>query len=171
VALIVAPILIGATGIVIERLLLKRLQQLDHLYGLILTFGLALIIEGVFRNLTVPRASPIKCRRRSRAATISASCFLPNLSRLGHTAFSLVGVLCDLVRDRAHAARLLPAAPATENPTLVRAFGINVPRMVTLTYGFGVGLAGFSGVHGRRRSTMSRRKWAPISSSSCSRSS
>jgi len=144
VALIVAPILIGATGIVIERLLLKRLQQLDHLYGLILTFGLALIIEGVFRNYYGSSGQPYQVPEALQGGHNLGFMFLPNY-RAWVIAFSLVVCFATwFAIERTRLGSYLRAA--TENPTLVRAFGINVPRMVTLTYGFGVGLAALAGV-------------------------
>jgi branched-chain amino acid transport system permease protein len=103
-ALIIAPIAVGFTGIVVEKLFLKHLYKLDHLYGLLLTFGLALIIEGLFRNQY-------------------GTWYVIERTKLGSY-----------------------LRAATENPTLVQAFGINVPRMITLTYGFGVALAAFGGV-------------------------
>jgi branched-chain amino acid transport system permease protein len=144
VALIVVPILIGFTGILIERLLLKRLQNLDHLYGLILTFGLALIIEGVFRNYYGSSGQPYQMPDELRGGRDLGFMFLPNY-RAWVIAFSLVVCFGTwFAIERTRLGSYLRAA--TENPTLVRAFGINVPRMVTLTYGFGVGLAALAGV-------------------------
>jgi branched-chain amino acid transport system permease protein len=144
VALIVVPILVGATGIVIERLFLKRLQNLDHLYGLILTFGLALIIEGVFRNYYGSSGQPYQIPDSLRGGHNLGFMFLPNY-RAWVIAFSLVVCFGTwFAIERTRLGSYLRAA--TENPTLVRAFGINVPRMVTLTYGFGVGLAALAGV-------------------------
>jgi branched-chain amino acid transport system permease protein len=144
VALIVVPILIGFTGILIERLLLKRLQNLDHLYGLILTFGLALIIEGVFRNYYGSSGQPYQMPDELRGGRNLGFMFLPNY-RAWVIAFSLVVCFGTwFAIERTRLGSYLRAA--TENPTLVRAFGINVPRMVTLTYGFGVGLAALAGV-------------------------
>ncbi len=143
-ALIIAPILIGATGIVIERLFLKRLQQLDHLYGLILTFGLALIIEGVFRNYYGSSGKPYSVPESLQGGRNLGFMFLPNY-RAWVIMFSLTVCLATwFAIERTRLGSYLRAA--TENPTLVRAFGINVPRMVTLTYGFGVGLAALAGV-------------------------
>ena len=144
VALIVVPILIGFTGILIERLLLKRLQNLDHLYGLILTFGLALIIEGVFRNYYGSSGQPYQMPDELRGGRDLGFMFLPNY-RAWVIAFSLMVCFGTwFAIERTRLGSYLRAA--TENPTLVRAFGINVPRMVTLTYGFGVGLAALAGV-------------------------
>ncbi|HEY1979053.1 MAG TPA: branched-chain amino acid ABC transporter permease [Xanthobacteraceae bacterium] len=144
VALIVTPIVIGATGIVIERLFLKRLQGLDHLYGLILTFGLALIIEGLFRNYYGSSGQPYTVPEALQGGHNLGFMFLPNY-RAWVIGFSLVVCFATwFAIERTRLGSYLRAA--TENPTLVRAFGINVPRMVTLTYGFGVGLAALAGV-------------------------
>jgi branched-chain amino acid transport system permease protein len=144
VALVVVPILVGLTGIVIERLFLKRLQNLDHLYGLILTFGLALIIEGVFRNYYGSSGQPYEMPDSLRGGHNLGFMFLPNY-RAWVIVFSLVVCFGTwFAIERTRLGSYLRAA--TENPTLVRAFGINVPRMVTLTYGFGVGLAALAGV-------------------------
>ena len=143
-ALVVAPILIGATGILIERLFLKRLQKLDHLYGLILTFGLALIIEGLFRNYYGSSGQPYQVPDALQGGRNLGFMFLPNY-RAWVIVFSLVVCFATwFAIERTRLGSYLRAA--TENPTLVRAFGINVPRMVTLTYGFGVGLAALAGV-------------------------
>jgi len=143
-ALIVVPIIVGATGIVIERLFLKRIQKLDHLYGLILTFGLALIIEGLFRNYYGSSGQPYGVPESLQGGRNLGFMFLPNY-RAWVIAFSLLVCLGTwFAIERTRLGSYLRAA--TENPALVRAFGINVPRMVTLTYGFGVGLAGLAGV-------------------------
>jgi len=143
-ALIVVPVVVGATGVVVERLFLKRIQKLDHLYGLILTFGLALIIEGLFRNYYGSSGQPYGVPESLQGGRNLGFMFLPNY-RAWVIAFSLVVCLGTwFAIERTRLGSYLRAA--TENPTLVRAFGINVPRMVTLTYGFGVGLAGLAGV-------------------------
>ena len=143
-ALIVVPIIVGATGIVIERLFLKQIQKLDHLYGLILTFGLALIIEGLFRNYYGSSGQPYGVPESLQGGRNLGFMFLPNY-RAWVIAFSLLVCLGTwFAIERTRLGSYLRAA--TENPALVRAFGINVPRMVTLTYGFGVGLAGLAGV-------------------------
>ena len=137
-ALIIVPIVVGATGVVIERLFLRRLQKLDHLYGLILTFGLALIIEGLFRNYYGSSGQPYGVPESLQGGRNLGFMFLPNY-RAWVIAFSLfvcIGTWYGIERTRLGS--YLRAA--TENPALVRAFGINVPRMVTLTYGFGVGI-------------------------------
>ncbi len=143
-ALVIVPILVGATGIVIERLFLQRLRKLDHLYWLLLTFGLALIIEGLFRNYYGSSGQPYDMPDALRGGHNLGFMFLPNY-RAWVIAFSLVVCFGTwFLIERTRLGSYLRAA--TENPTLVRAFGINVPRMVTLTYGFGVGLAGLAGV-------------------------
>ena len=143
-ALIIVPIVVGLFGIVIERLFLQHLHKLDHLYGLILTFGLALIIEGLFRNYYGSSGQPYQVPEALRGGRNLGFMFLPNY-RAWVIAFSLVVCLATwYLIERTRLGSYLRAA--TENPTLVRAFGINVPRMVTLTYGFGVALAALAGV-------------------------
>ncbi len=144
VALVIVPFLIAATGIVIERLFLQHIRKLDHLYGLILTFGLALIIEGLFRNAYGSSGKPYQVPELLQGGRNLGFMFLPNY-RAWVIAFSLVVCFATwFAIERTRLGSYLRAA--TENPTLVRAFGINVPRMVTLTYGFGVGLAALAGV-------------------------
>ena len=125
--------------------MLKPLYQLDHLYGLLLTFGVALIIQGVFRHEYGSSGLPYAHARRSSAAASNLGfMFLPNY-RAWVIVFSLVVCLATwYVIERTRLGAYLRAA--TENPALVQAFGINVPRMITLTYGFGVGLAALAGV-------------------------
>ena len=143
-ALFIAPIVIGATGVLIERFLLKHLRKLDPLYGLLLTFGLALIIEGLFRNAYGSSGQPYQVPDALQGGRNLGFMFLPNY-RAWVIAFSLVACLSTwFAIERTRLGSYLRAA--TENPVLARAFGINVPRMVTLTYGFGVGLAGLAGV-------------------------
>ncbi len=143
-ALIVAPVLVGITGMIVERLFLQWLYKLDHLYGLLLTFGLALIIEGVARNYFGSAGLPYVLPESLRGGQNLGFMFLPN-----YRAWVIVASLgiCFgtwFVIERTRLGAYLRAA--TENPSLVRAFGINVPRMITLTYGFGVALAAFAGV-------------------------
>jgi branched-chain amino acid transport system permease protein len=143
-ALVIAPLLVGFTGIVIERLFLQWLYKLDHLYGLLLTFGLAIIIEGLFRNQFGSSGLPYQVPDALRGGQNLGFMFLPNY-RAWVIVFSLaVCLMTWFVIERTRLGAYLRAA--TENPTLVRAFGINVPRMITLTYGFGVGLAALAGV-------------------------
>jgi len=143
-ALIIAPIVIGALGVLIERLFLQHLRNLDHLYGLILTFGLALIIEGLFRNTYGSSGQPYSMPESLQGGRNLGFMFLPNY-RAWVVAFSIVVCFATWYGiERTRLGSYLRAA--TENPTMVRAFGINVPRMITLTYGFGVGLAALAGV-------------------------
>jgi branched-chain amino acid transport system permease protein len=143
-ALIVAPLVVGATGVVIERLFLRWLYQLDHLYGLLLTFGLALILEGTFRNFFGSSGLPYSVPPSLTGGQNLGFMFLPNYRAWVVAASLAVCLATWFVIERTKLGSYLRAA--TENPTLVRAFGINVPRMITLTYGFGVGLAGLAGV-------------------------
>jgi len=141
-ALVLAPSVVGAFGVLLERLFLRRLYHLDHLYGLLLTFGLALIVEGVFRkqfgSSGLPYENPIPGGQRL------SFMFLPNY-RGWVVVFSLAVCLGTwYLIERTKLGSYLRAA--TERPDLVQAFGINVPRMITLTYGFGVGLAALAGV-------------------------
>jgi branched-chain amino acid transport system permease protein len=143
-ALLIAPIVVGLTGIVLERLLISRLYRLDHLYGLLLTFGLALIIEGLFRNQYGVSGLPYSIPPQLSGGVNLGFMFLP-IYRAWVIVASLVVCLATwFVVERTRLGALLRAA--TENPALVNAFGINVPRLVTLTYGFGVALAAFAGV-------------------------
>jgi branched-chain amino acid transport system permease protein len=143
-ALIIAPILVAVTGIIIERLFLRWLYHLDHLYGLLLTFGLALIIQGLFRQQYGSSGLPYQVPDVLQGGRNLGFMFLPNY-RAWVVVFSLVICLGTwFVIERTKLGSYLRAA--TENPTIVRAFGINVPRMITLTYAFGVGLAALAGV-------------------------
>src|SRR5262249_44638123 len=144
VALFLAPVIVGITGIAVERFLLQWLYKLDHLYGLLLTFGLALIIEGAFRHEYGASGQPYRVPDLLTGGQNLRFMFLPNY-RAWVIAVSLVVCFPTwFVIERTKLGSYLRAA--TENPTLVRAFGINVPRMITLTYGFGVGLAALAGV-------------------------
>jgi branched-chain amino acid transport system permease protein len=143
-ALIIAPILVGATGIIVERLFLQWLYKLDHLYGLLLTFGLALIFEGVARNYFGSAGLPYTVPESLQGGRNLGFMFLPNYRAWVIVASLTVCIATWFVIERTRLGAYLRAA--TENPTLVRAFGINVPRMITLTYGFGVALAAFAGV-------------------------
>jgi branched-chain amino acid transport system permease protein len=143
-AIVIAPLVVGATGIIIERLFLQWLYKLDHLYGLLLTFGLALMFEGTFRNFFGSSGLPYSVPPELLGGQNLGFMFLPNY-RGWVVVFSLAVCLSTwFVIERTKLGAYLRAA--TENPTLVRAFGINVPRMITLTYGFGVALAALAGV-------------------------
>jgi branched-chain amino acid transport system permease protein len=141
-ALVLAPVIVAATGIVLEKLFLKRLYHLDHLYGLLLTFGLALMIEGFFRkqfgSSGLPYANPLPGGIRLDFM------FLPNYRAWVVVASLVICFGTWYMIERTKLGSYLRAA--TERPDLVQAFGINVPRMITLTYGFGVGLAALAGV-------------------------
>jgi branched-chain amino acid transport system permease protein len=144
VALVIAPIVVGAFGVLIERLFLQWLYKLDHLYGLLLTFGIALIVEGLFRNQFGSSGQPYQMPEQLTGGQNLGFMFLPNY-RAWVIVLSLTVCLGTwFIIERTRLGAYLRAA--TENPTLVRAFGINVSRMITLTYGFGVGLAALAGV-------------------------
>jgi branched-chain amino acid transport system permease protein len=143
-ALLAAPIIVGLFGIVLERTMLKRLYSLDHLYGLLLTFGFALVIQGMFRHQFGSSGLPYSMPALLEGGHNLGFMFLPNY-RAWVIVFSLALCLGTwYVIERTKLGSYLRAA--TENPSLVQAFGVNVPRMVTLTYGFGVALAGVAGV-------------------------
>ncbi len=143
-ALLIAPIVVGTVGIVLERTMLKRLYHLDHLYGLLLTFGVALVIQGAFRNQFGSSGFPYASPAELKGGYNLGFMFLPTY-RAWVVVFSLGTCLVTwYVIERTKLGSYLRAA--TENPALVQAFGINVPRMITLTYGFGVGLAALAGV-------------------------
>ncbi len=144
VMLIVAPIVVGLLGIIIERLLLRHLYKLDHLYGLLLTFGLTLLIEGIFRSLYGVSGQPYPTPESLRGAVNLGFMILPIYRGWVVLASIIACLVTWYVIERTRLGALLRAG--TENSKLVEAFGINVPLMVTLTYGFGVALAGFAGV-------------------------
>jgi branched-chain amino acid transport system permease protein len=143
-SLIFAPIVVGLLGIVIERFFLQWLYKLDHLYGLLLTFGLALIIEGVSRHYFGTAGLPYALPDSLQGGHNLGFMFLPNYRVWVIVASATVCFSTWFVIERTRLGANLRAA--TENPQLVRAFGINVPRMITLTYGFGAALAAFAGV-------------------------
>jgi branched-chain amino acid transport system permease protein len=143
-ALLLAPLVVGASGVLIERLMLSRLYKLDHLYGLLLTFGLALIIQGLFRNEYGSSGQPYQMPTELTGAQNLGFMFLPNYRGWIIGASLVVCLATWYVIERTKLGSYLRAA--TENPQLVQAFGINVPLMITITYGFGVALAAFAGV-------------------------
>ncbi len=143
-SLLLAPIAVGATGLVIERWMLSRLYKLDHLYGLLLTFGLALIIQGVFTNYYGSSGQPYRLPEEFVGTFNLGFMFLPKYRAWVIVASLIVCLGTWFVIERTKLGSYLRAA--TENPALVQAFGINVPRMITLTYGFGVALAALAGV-------------------------
>jgi branched-chain amino acid transport system permease protein len=143
-AIVLAPLAVGVSGIVAERLMLSRLYKLDHLYGLLLTFGLALVIQGIFRNEFGSTGLPYAMPPQLSGGRNLGFMFLPNYRAWVILASILVCFGTWFVIERTKLGAYLRAA--TENPAIVQSFGINVPRMITLTYGFGVGLAGLAGV-------------------------
>ena len=143
-ALIVVPVIVGAVGMVVERLFLKRLYQVDHLYSLLFTFGLALAMEGAFRYVFGSAGKPYPVPAELTGVFKLGFMFLPIYRAWVIVAALIVCVATWLVIEKTRLGAYLRAA--TENPSLVQAFGINVPLMLTLTYGFCVGLAGFAGV-------------------------
>ena len=143
-ALLLAPIIVGIFGMILERTMLQWLTGLDHLYGLLLTFGIALIVQGVFQNYFGSSGLPYAIPDQLKGGMNLGFMFLP-IYRGWVVVFSLVVCLATwFLIEKTQLGAYLRAA--TENPTLVRAFGINVPRMITLTYGFGVALAALAGV-------------------------
>jgi branched-chain amino acid transport system permease protein len=143
-ALLFAPIIVGGLGVVIERTMLKRLYHLDHLYGLLLTFGIALVIQGLFRHEYGSSGLPYSMPSQLAGGQNLGFMFLPNYRAWVIVVSLAVCLGTWYVVERTKLGAYLRAA--TENPTLVRAFGVNVPRMITLTYGFGVALAALAGV-------------------------
>jgi branched-chain amino acid transport system permease protein len=143
-SLLLAPLAVGAFGAVIERTMLSRLYKLDHLYGLLLTFGLALIIQGLFRNQYGSSGLPYQMPEALTGAFNLGFMFLPKyrvwvvMVALGLCFATWYSI------ERTWLGRTLRAA--TEKPSLTRAFGINVPRLVTVGFGLGVGLSGLAGV-------------------------
>jgi branched-chain amino acid transport system permease protein len=143
-SLILAPVIVGAIGVVIERTMLSKLYKVDHMYGLLLTLGLALIIEGLFRNEFGSSGQPFPIPPELTGGQNLGFMFLPNYRAWVIAASIVVCLVTWYVIERTKLGGYLRAA--TENPALVQAFGINVPRMITLTYGFGVALAALGGV-------------------------
>jgi len=141
-SLVLAPLIVGLFGVIIERLLLKRIYHLDHLYGFLLTFGMALIIEGLFQwkwgSSGAPYPAPIT------GGTDLGFMIMPTYRLFVVVAALVICLATWYGIERTRLGAYLRAA--TENPTLVRAFGINVPRLITLTYGLGVALAALAGV-------------------------
>ncbi|KAB8039329.1 branched-chain amino acid ABC transporter permease [Janthinobacterium aquaticum] len=142
--LVIAPIIVGAFGILIEKTMLRWLYKLDHLYGLLLTFGITLIVEGVFRSFYGVSGQPYAVPELLAGATDLGFMILPNYRAWVVVASLAVCLATWFVIEKTKLGAYLRAG--TENPKLVEAFGINVPLMVTLTFGFGVALAGFAGV-------------------------
>jgi branched-chain amino acid transport system permease protein len=143
-SLLIVPVVVGISGVIIERLMLKQLYKLDHLYGLLLTFGLALVIQGVFRNEYGSSGQPYPIPSQLSGGQNLGFMFLPTYRAWVIAASLAVCFATWFGIEKTKLGSYLRAA--TENPALVQAFGINVPRMITLTYGFGVALAAFAGV-------------------------
>ncbi len=142
--LVLAPVVVGLFGILIERSMLRWLYKIDHLYGLLLTFGLTLVVEGVFRAIYGSSGQPYDVPALLEGATNVGFMFLPNYRAWVVVASLAVCLATWFVIEKTRLGAYLRAG--TENPKLVEAFGVNVPMMVTLTYGFGVALAAFAGV-------------------------
>jgi branched-chain amino acid transport system permease protein len=143
-ALILAPLIVGIFGIVLERLVISRLYKLDHLYGLLLTFGLALVIQGLFRNYYGSSGLPYRIPDMLQGATNLGFMYLPNYRGWVVAAALVVCLSTWAIIEKTSLGAKLRAA--TENAPLVQAFGVDVPRLITLTYGGGVALAAFAGV-------------------------
>ena len=143
-ALIVAPVLVGLFGVVLERVLIQRLHGLDHLYGLLLTFGCALVIEGLMRNQFGSSGVPYAIPHALSGPLNLGFMVLPLYRAWVVIAAAAMCLVTWLLIEKTRLGATLRAA--TENGPLVQAFGVNVPRLVTLTYGAGVGLAAFAGV-------------------------
>jgi branched-chain amino acid transport system permease protein len=142
--LILAPIVVGLFGVLIERFMLRWIYKLDHLYGLLLTLGLSLLIEGVFRSMYGVSGLGYDTPELLEGATNLGFMILPNYRAWVVVASLVVCIATWYVIEKTRLGAYLRAG--TENPRLVEAFGINVPVMVTLTYAFGVALAAFAGV-------------------------
>ena len=144
VMLVVAPLIVGVFGVVIERLLLRWIYKLDHLYGLLLTLGLTLLVEGVFRSVYGVSGLGYDTPDLLSGGTNLGFMFLPNYRAWVVVASITVCMLTWFVIEKTKLGAYLRAG--TENPRLVEAFGVNVPVMITLTYAFGAALAAFAGV-------------------------
>jgi branched-chain amino acid transport system permease protein len=143
-SLLLAPLIIGAFGVLLERTVISRLYHLDHLYGLLLTFGLALVIQGLFRNYYGSSGLPYQIPSVLEGATNLGFMFLPIYRAWVVIAALVVCTATWAIIEKTSLGATLRAA--TENAPLVQAFGVNVPRVITLTYGGGVALAAFAGV-------------------------
>ena len=142
--LILAPLVVGAFGVLIERFLLRWIYKLDHLYGLLLTLGLSMLIEGLFRSMYGVSGLGYDTPEILEGATNLGFMMLPNYRMWVVVASVVVCLATWFVIEKTKLGAYLRAG--TENPRLVEAFGINVPVMITLTYAFGVALAAFAGV-------------------------
>ncbi|MBB3191964.1 branched-chain amino acid ABC transporter permease [Halomonas cerina] len=144
VALLLVPLVVGALGVVIERTLLRRIAHLDHLYGLLLTYGLALIFEGTLINFFGVSGSSYPVPEALQGGVNLGFMFLPLYRGWVLVAALVVCLGTWFMIERTRLGAYLRAG--TENPALMQAFGVNVPQLITLTYGFGVALAAFAGV-------------------------
>jgi len=144
VMLIASPLVVGVLGVVIERLFLRWIYKLDHLYGLLLTLGLTMIIEGVFRSIYGVSGLGYDTPELLEGATNLGFMILPNYRAWVVVASIVVCIATWYVIEKTKLGAYLRAG--TENPRLVEAFGVNVPVMITLTYAFGAALAAFAGV-------------------------
>ncbi len=143
-ALVLAPLIVGGLGILLEKTLLKRLYHLDHLYGLLLTFGVALVLEGAFRHFYGISGASYDPPALLQGGMDLGFMFLPVYRAFVVVASLLICAVTWYLFERTKLGALLRAG--TENPKLLQAFGVNIPLMITLTYGFGVALAGIAGV-------------------------
>ena len=143
-ALLISPLVVGAFGVLLEKTVISRLYRIDHLYGLLLTFGLALILEGLFRNEYGSSGLPYQIPAALSGGTNLGFMFMPNYRGWVVLVAFVVCLATWLIIEKTSIGAKLRAA--TENPGLVQAFGVNVPRMITLTYAAGVALAAFAGV-------------------------
>jgi branched-chain amino acid transport system permease protein len=143
-ALILSPLIVGAFGLLLEKTVVSRLYKLDHIYGLLLTFGLALVVEGLFRNAYGSSGMPYRIPEAFQGATDLGFMYMPNYR--GWVVFAAIVVCLATwgVIEKTSLGATLRAA--TENAPLVQAFGVNVPRLISLTYAGGVALAAFAGV-------------------------
>lgn len=143
-ALLLAPIIVGVLGMIVERVLISRLYHLDHLYGLLLTFGLALILQGVLRNAYGVSGLPYSVPPQLTGGQNLGFMYLPNYRMWAAIVALAVCLATWFLIEKTRLGGYLRAA--NEDPVMLGAFGVNVPRMLTLTYGFGVALAAFAGV-------------------------
>jgi branched-chain amino acid transport system permease protein len=143
-SLLIAPLIVGAFGVVLERTMISKLYKLDHLYGLLLTFGIALIIEGLARNEFGSSGMPYAVPESLRGVTHLGFMIMPTYRLWVVVASFVICISTWLILEKTPIGATLRAA--TENAALVQAFGVNVPRLITLTYGAGVALAAFAGV-------------------------
>ena len=143
-ALFIAPIIVGAFGVLLERTMINKLYKLDHLYGLLLTFGIALIVEGLARNQFGSSGLPYAVPESLRGATRLGFMIMPTYRLWVVVASFVICIVTWFVLEKTSLGATLRAA--TENAALVQSFGVNVPRLVTLTYGAGVALAALAGV-------------------------